>query len=85
MDSVSRTIKIAFHYRLPVETELKNAPLDENGVAENDDSAPAINNGENDTETKLKKISGDKLQEKLLADSLRAVIAICPKTDSSSR
>ena len=79
-DAASRTFTIGFHFRLPVEAELKSAPVEENGAAgENGDAAAANGNGENGKAAKPKKISGDKLQEKLLSDSLDALIAACPE------
>ncbi len=69
----TRTFTVEFHYRLPVEAELKSALAEDNGAAdENGD-------GENGKAAKPKKISGDKLQEKLLADSLDALVAACPE------
>ncbi len=79
-DPASRTFTIGFHFRLPVEAELKSAPVEENGAAgENGDAAAGDGNGENGKAAKPKKISGDKLQEKLLADALDALIAACPE------
>ena len=79
-DATSRTFTIAFHYRLPVEAELKSAPAEENGAAgENGDSGGENGDGENGKAAKPKKISGDKLQEKLLADALDALLAACPE------
>ncbi len=79
-DAASRTFTIGFHFRLPVEAELKSAPVEENGAAgENSDAAAENGNGENGKAAKPRKISGDKLQEKLLADALDALIAACPE------
>lgn len=79
-DAASRTFTIGFHFRLPVEAELKSAAVEENGAAgENGDTAAENGNGENGKAAKPKKISGDKLQEKLLADALDALIAVCPE------
>jgi adenine-specific DNA-methyltransferase len=68
-DEKTRTLTIPFHYRLPVDAELKTAPVEENGES-----------GEAEAESggKPKKISGDKLQDKLLADALDALLAACP-------
>ena len=67
-DEKTRTFTITFHYRLPVEAELKTAPVEENGEA---------GEGEAENGGKAKKISGDKLQEKLLADAHDALLAAC--------
>ena len=79
-DAASRTFTIAFHYRLPVEAELKGAPVEENGATGEPSPEPAENgNGENGKTAKPKKISGDKLQEKLLTDAHDALTAACPE------
>jgi adenine-specific DNA-methyltransferase len=79
-DVASRTFTVAFHYRLPVEAELKSAPVEENGAAgENGDATADNGNVENGKAAKPKKISGDKLQEKLLADALESLVAACPE------
>ncbi len=79
-DTASRTFTIAFHYRLPAELELKSAPVEGNGAeTENGESNGENGDAENGKAPKPKKISGDKLQEKLLADALDALIAACPE------
>jgi len=76
----SRTFTIGFHFRLPVEAELKSAPVEEDGAGgENGDATAGNGNGENGKTAKPKKISGDKLQEKLLTDTLDTLIAACPE------
>ncbi len=77
-DAASRTFTIAFHYRLPVEAELKSAPVEENGAA-GENGGAAAENGDDGKTAKPKKISGDKLQEKLLADAHDALVAACPE------
>ena len=79
-DAACRTFTITFHYRLPVEVEIKGAPVEENGATGEHSAPPAENgNGENGKTAKPKKISGDKLQEKLLADAHDALVAACPE------
>ena len=79
-DAPSRTFTITFHYRLPVEVEIKGAPVEENGATGEHSAPPAENgNGGNGKTAKPKKISGDKLQEKLLADAHAALVAACPE------